>query len=102
MKYIPVGLSQNSIESDALNLTKGHYPPLKKKIVDYLSLHPSKSFSSRQLAISTWIDRSTITRQLIDLQHLNRIEIAKKDKCMITGRKVNHYKIISPQSKSSD
>ena len=65
---------------------------LKIRILSYLQ--KVENATSRILSNKCKIERCSITYPLNRLVEANLIEIAKRDKCKVTGRTVNHYSII--------
>lgn len=74
------------LESNTINLQEN-------RVLEYLSRQTDPQ-NSRQISIATHIERTSITRTLYNLLNEEKIYIAKIDKCPITGRKVQFYRVV--------
>ncbi|MDG4944983.1 MarR family transcriptional regulator [Weeksellaceae bacterium KMM 9713] len=71
-------------------------PITERKLVHLYLVQQGKPRSSRQIAKDLGIERTNITRTLHDLVNkLNLVEVAKIDKCSITGINVQFYGIVN-------
>lgn len=51
------------------------------------------SYNSREIAIKTGIERTSVTRILFNLIEANKIHVEKFAKCHITGKTVKFYAV---------
>ncbi len=71
---------------------EGLFLSLEKKVLDLLTKDPLPK-NSREIALILQQERTAITKALNTLERENKIEVAHKNHCKITGRRVKHYRL---------
>ncbi len=71
---------------------EGLFLSLEKKVLDLLTKDPLPK-NSREISLILHEERTAITKALNTLERQKSVEVAHKNHCKITGRRVKHYRL---------